>query len=86
MAPRNKASQLDAGLVAKGEAKPAARPNEATQTPLPKGAKETIAVTVRLDPERYRRLVAYGAQFAPRRKNQEILVEALDAYLTQVEE
>jgi hypothetical protein len=85
MAPRKKASPLDAGLVAKGDAKPAPRPSEETRTPLPKGTKETIAVTVRLDPERYRRLVAYGAQFAPRRKNQEILVEALDAYLAQVE-
>ena len=42
-------------------------------------------MTVRLDPERYKRLVAYGARFAPRRKNQEIFVEALDAYLATVE-
>ena len=85
MATRKKASQLEAGLVAKGEAKPATPPINAAQAPIPKGAKDTIAVTVRLDPERYRRLVAYGARFAPRRKNQDILVAALDAYLAQVE-
>jgi len=46
----------------------------------------TIEVTVRLDEERYRRLIRYGAQFAPRRTNQEILVEALDAYLKKIAE
>ena len=64
-----RSAQLDAGLIArKGKAKPA-------------GTQNTVAVTVRLDEERYKRLIAYGAQFAPRRKNQEIFVEALDAYL-----
>ena len=70
-------AQLDAGLIArKGEAKPAA---------MPSGTHNTIAVTVRLDPDRYKRLIAYGARFAPRRKNQEIFVKALDAYLAKVE-
>ena len=68
---------LDAGLITrKGQAKPA---------DMPAGVHNTVAVTVRLDPERYKRLVAYGARFAPRRKNQEIFVEALDAYLATVE-
>ena len=76
MAARQSA-QLDAGLIArKGEAKP---------TGIPKGTHNTVAVTVRLDEERYKRLTAYGARFAPRRKNQEIFVEALDAYLEKVE-
>ena len=44
-----------------------------------------VAVTVRLDPDRYKRLITCGARFAPRRKNQEIFVEALDAYLEKVE-
>ena len=61
-----------------------------TQTPpsapRPKGTKNTIAITVRLDEARYRRLIAYGAAFFPRRTNQEIMVEALDAYLAQVTE
>jgi hypothetical protein len=52
---------------------------------LLQGTKETIAVTVRLDAERYRKLVRYGAQFVPRRTNQEILIAALDAFLAQVE-
>ena len=84
MASRKRASQLDVGLVAKGEAKPAAVPVEKTQAPIPKGTKDTIAVTVRLDEERYRRLMAYSTQFVPRRKHQEILVEALDAFLDRV--
>jgi predicted DNA-binding protein len=44
----------------------------------PRGAAGTIAVTVRLDPERYERLKIHGAK--TRRTNQDILVEALDAY------
>ena len=61
---------LDAGLIArKGQAKPAN---------MPAGTQNTIAVTVRLDADRYKRLISYGARFAPRRKNQEIFVEALD--------
>lgn len=69
--------RLDAGLIArKGQAKPA---------DMPTGTQNTVAVTVRLDPDRYKRLITYGARFAPRRKNQEIFVEALDAYLATVE-
>ena len=69
--------RLDAGLIArKGQAKPAA---------MPAGTRNTVAVTVRLDEDRYKRLITYGARFAPRRKNQEIFVEALDAYLEKVE-
>ena len=76
MAARQSA-QLDAGLIArKGEAKPVG---------IPKGTHNTVAVTVRLDEDRYKRLIAYGARFAPRRKNQAIFVEALDAYLEKVE-
>jgi len=55
--------------------------SKALETPLPRGIKDTVAVTVRLDQERYHRLVGFGARFAPRRTNQEILVAALDAYL-----
>ena len=70
--------RLDAGLIArKGQAKPA---------DTPAGTHSTVAVTVRLDPDRYKRLITYGARFAPRRKNQDIFVEALDAYLEKVEE
>ena len=85
MAERKQASALDAGLVAKGQATPAVAPGENARAPMPKGTKDTVAVTVRLDPERYKRLLAHGAQAAPRRTNQQILVEALDAYLAQHE-
>jgi hypothetical protein len=50
------------------------------------GTKDTVAVTVRLDEARYHKLVGYGARFTPRKTNQDILVEALDAYLEQVAE
>jgi hypothetical protein len=80
--PKRKAAQLDAGLLArKGEAAPAAAAPGGEETP---SAKETTAVTLRLDRERYLRLVSYGAQFMPRRTNQQILIEALDAYLNHV--
>ena len=73
----NRQPRLDAGLIArKGQAKPA---------DIPAGTHNTVAVTVRLDPDRYKRLITYGARFAPCRKNQEIFVEALDAYLEKVE-
>jgi hypothetical protein len=50
------------------------------------GNEGAVAGTVRLDEERYWRLVGSGARFTPRKTNQEILVEALDAYLVRVEE
>ena len=84
-----KATPLDAGLIArKGEATPAqmpAAPSAAAST-VPHGTKDTVALTVRLDQERYRRLVAYAAGFVPRKTHQVILVETLDAYLNQVAE
>ena len=88
---KKKAAHLDAALLArKGEAVPvgarSALAMERTgDTPIPKGTTGTIAVTVRLDPDRYRRLVSYGARFVPRRTNQEILIAALEEYLEKVE-
>jgi hypothetical protein len=84
-----KAAPLEADLIArKGEAAPAQIPTTASPpaSTVPHGTKDTVALTVRLDPARYRRLIAYGAQFTPRKTNQEILVEALDAYLDHVAE
>jgi hypothetical protein len=84
-----KAAFLEADLIArKGEAAPAAAPTSTTVPPadVPHGTKDTIALTVRLDPERYRRLVAYTAGLVPRKTHQDILVEALDAYLDQLAE
>ncbi len=84
-----KAAPLDADLIArKGEAAPA-KPPTSTSPPastVPHGIKDTVALTVRLDEERYRRLVTYAAGFVPRETHQEILVEALDAYLAQTTE
>jgi hypothetical protein len=86
---KRKAASLDADLIArKGEAAPALAPTPTSTTAsiVPHGTKDTVALTVRLDQERYRRLVAYAAGFVPRKTHQEILVEALDVYLDQVAE
>jgi hypothetical protein len=84
-----KAASLAADLIArKGEAAPA-QPPTPTSSPAasgPHGTRETIALTVRLDEERYRRLVAYAARFVPRKTHQDILVEALEAYLDHMAE
>jgi len=81
-----RAASLDAGLIArKGEASPARAPTP-DEAPPSRGTKQTIALTLRLDPERYQRLIAYGAQFTPRKTKQDILVEALDADLDQMTE
>ena len=82
---KRKAASLNASLLArKGEAVPASNQARAAETsvpPLPRGTKDTVAVTVRLDPDRYHKLIGYGARFTPRRTNQEILIAALDAFL-----
>lgn len=83
---KRKAAHLDAELlVRKGAASPATTAPRASAPDAAPSTKETTAVTLRLDRERYIRLVSYGARFMPRRTNQEILIEALDAYLKQVE-
>ena len=86
---KRKAAPLNANLLArKGEAVPAsdqARVAETTVSPLPRGTKDTVAVTVRLDHDRYHKLVGYGARFTPRRTNQEIFIAALDAFLAKEE-
>ncbi|GGE88978.1 hypothetical protein [Niveispirillum cyanobacteriorum] len=77
-------SRLGGDLIArKGEAAPVtvSAPPTSPQAPAValKGTAGTIAVTVRLDPERYERLKLQGVR--ARRTNQDILVEALDTWL-----
>ena len=84
-----KALQLDARENArKGAGAPAvmAGPEEDKGEPaLPnQRARQTIAVTVRLDEDRYVRLKVLGAR--TRRTNQDMLVAALDAYLQKAAE
>jgi hypothetical protein len=75
-----KTAPLDGGLIArKGQAAPAAVPT-ATAT------KETIAVTVRRDPELYLALKGRGMSFRPRKTNQQMIIEAIKAYLAQAKE
>lgn len=89
MAKQRDASRTAALRARPGTAVPASTPAPgrapAQDAALPPGPKETIAVTVRLDAERYRQLVSYGARFVPRRTNQDILIAALDAFLAHVE-
>ena len=64
---------------------PPSAPAQATQATQkaqpPKGANtNTIAVTVRLDPDRYQALKLYGVK--TRTSNQDVLVAALDLYLS----
>jgi len=81
-----KTTPLDGNLVRKGEAVPAAATMPVTVSDIPHGTKGTIAVTVRLDPTLYQELIAFKARFPRRMKNQDILVNALRAYLAQAEE
>ena len=59
--------------------RPAAPTASISSAAMPKGIAGTIAITVRLDPERYERLKMHGARH--RETNQQIMVNALDAYL-----
>jgi len=73
------------GMAKKGEAAPAVEtlePAPASPPVLPPSAKvrATIAVTVRLDEARYERLKSYGSKH--RVTNQDILVAALDRFLS----
>lgn len=82
--PSRKAPRLDGALIArKGEAAPSSAAVSASEPRAPKGTAGTIAITVRLDPERYEKLKLHGVR--TRRTNQDILVQALDAYLADRE-
>lgn len=79
-------------IVRKGDAAPTvtADRDPAPSPPVPPSpplaqppAQGTIAVTVRLDPARYERLKIYGVRH--RRTNQDLLTEALDAFLASRE-
>jgi hypothetical protein len=44
-----------------------------------------IALTVRLEPELYLQLKRHGVSFRPRKTNQDLIVEAIKAYLSKAE-
>ena len=80
---RAKRTPLGSQLIArKGTAAPATHtmPASPKVSGIPRGTKETVAVTVRLDSARYRKLLSFGARFMPRKTNQEIIVLALDQF------
>jgi hypothetical protein len=75
---RTKAASLTGSVIAtKGTAAPSA---ENTSSPA-KDEGERIAVTVRLTPTDYRKLKMHGVD--RRMSNQEIIVTALDEYLSK---
>jgi len=83
MANRKPATLSSGLLVGKGEAAPATsnEPIAAKYTPPTPAGTKPIGLTVKLDPERYHKLLAFSARFTPRRSNQQIMVAALDVYL-----
>jgi len=87
---KGKPASLNGGIVRKGEATPAKTPTPATaladMPDIPHGTKGTIAITVRLDPARYQRLMIYKAKFGKRVKNQDLFVRMFDAYMAQAED
>lgn len=60
------------------------RPAKATSTgreETPGSLMKPVAMTVRLDQERYERLSEYAARFVPRKSFQAIIVAAIDSFL-----
>jgi len=75
-----KTAPLNGGLIArKGQAAPAQAPTTATAA----ATKDTIALTVRLEPELYLALKSRGVSYRPRKTNQAMIVEAIKAYLAE---
>lgn len=70
--PKAKPATLDPSIVlpAKGQAKASVAKEPAS---------DLISLTVRVDPERYRRLKLYGLDH--RKSTQEVMIQALDAFL-----
>jgi hypothetical protein len=80
-----KTAPLDGGLIArKGQAAPAAVPT-ATAT-VERAREDPIALTVKLEPELYFQLKRRGMRTKPRKTNQQMIVEAIKAYLAQAKE
>ena len=50
---------------------------------IPHGTKDTIAITVRLDPKRYQQLMAYKARVPRRVKNQDLFITMFDAFMAR---
>jgi hypothetical protein len=80
MQPVTPAASVAAALQPPSQSGPA--PAAPATPKAPKGANtNTIAVTVRLDPDRYQALKMYGVK--TRTSNQDVLVAALDRYLSK---
>jgi hypothetical protein len=85
---KSKTAPLESHLVTrKGAAVPAqAVPMTSTATPTEEKTREgAIALTVKLEPELYFQLKRRGMRTKPRKSNQALIVEAIKAFLGQVE-
>ena len=80
---KRKTTPLDSNLVRKGAAVPAAATAPTAVSDIPHGTKDTIAITVRLDPQRYQQLMAYKARFPRRVKNQDLFIMMFDEFMAQ---
>ena len=49
----------------------------------PDRAPKHIALTLRVDPERYTRLCTHATRFTPRKSFQKLILEAIDGYLDE---
>jgi hypothetical protein len=79
-----KTAALDGSLIArKGTAAPAQAPATAT---VERPREDPIALTVKLAPELYFQLKRRGMRTKPRKTNQQMIVEAIEAYLAQAKE
>jgi hypothetical protein len=77
-----KTAPLDGGLIArKGTAAPASAATTTAEIPR----EDPIAMTVKLEPELYFQLKRRGMRTKPRKTSQEMIVEAIKAYLTRTE-
>jgi hypothetical protein len=84
-----KTAPLEGSLIArKGAAVPAqASPmTSAATTTTEKPREEPISLTVKLDPELYFQLKRRGMRTKPRKSNQQMIVEAIKAYLGPAED
>ena len=87
MATRKTAPLHGSLMTRKGGAVPA-QPATVASVALPTAEmsrEEPIALTVKVDPELYFQLKRRGMRFKPRKSNQEMIVEAIRAYLSQRE-
>jgi hypothetical protein len=78
---------LDGSLIARnGTAVQPRRRRWRATTTAEQPREDPLALTVKLDPQLYFQLKRHGMRTKPRKTNQEMIVEAIKAYLGQAED